>query len=120
MKYSMYEYERTTLVKTSVSFNFVKHWPMRNLFNDEIFPIYGISLTYTAKHHIACFIIVKPGPFGKPRALAKSQNDILLPERSLQKAVSMWRMKSSAELVQATSIMSRKLWYVTHGRCVIT
>ena len=35
--YSMYEYKRTTFVKNFVSFNFVKHWPMRNLFNDEIF-----------------------------------------------------------------------------------
>ena len=23
-----------------MNFNFVKHWPIRNLFNDEIFPIY--------------------------------------------------------------------------------
>jgi len=26
-----------------------------------------IFLTYTAKHHITCFIIMKPRPFGKPR-----------------------------------------------------
>ena len=38
----MYEYKGTTLLKTSISFNFVKHWPIQNLFNDEIFQIYGI------------------------------------------------------------------------------
>ena len=38
----MYKHKRTTLVKTSMSFNFV-HWPIQNLFKDEIFPIYSIS-----------------------------------------------------------------------------
>ena len=54
-----------------------------------------ISLTYAAKYHITCFIIVKPGLFRKPRALARSQNDVFLPERSLRKAVSMRWMKTS-------------------------
>ena len=26
-----------------MSFNFVKHWPIQNLFNDKIFPIYSIG-----------------------------------------------------------------------------
>ena len=38
----MYEYRRAMFLKSSVSFNFVKHWRIRNLFNDEIFPIYGM------------------------------------------------------------------------------
>ena len=71
-----------------------------------------ISLTYAAKYHITCFIIVKPGLFRKPRALARSQNDVFLPERSLRKAVSMRWMKTSADIqrtrgnlvVQAESI----------------
>ena len=28
--------------KTLVSFNFVKHWPIQNLFNDKFFQIYSI------------------------------------------------------------------------------
>ena len=43
----MYEYRKTMLLKTSVSFNFVKHWPIQNLFNDDFFPIYGIQCIYT-------------------------------------------------------------------------
>ena len=55
-----------------------------------------ISLTYAAKYHMElCFIIVKQGQFRKPRALARSQNDVFLPERSLRKAVSMRWMKTS-------------------------
>ena len=33
----------TKELRYSVSFNFVKHWPIQNLFNNKIFPIYGIS-----------------------------------------------------------------------------
>ena len=29
-----------------MSFNFIKHWPIRNLFNDKSFPIYGIIFLY--------------------------------------------------------------------------
>ena len=32
----MYEYKRSTLVKTSMSCNFVKHLPIQNSFNNEI------------------------------------------------------------------------------------
>ena len=42
-KYSMYEYKKSTYIikETFVSFNFVKHWPIRNLFNVKILPING-------------------------------------------------------------------------------
>ena len=48
----MYKYERTTLVKNFREFNFVKLWPIRNLFNDEIFLIYGIreAIVHCNKH----------------------------------------------------------------------
>ena len=37
--------------KNFVSFNFIKHWPIQNLFNDEIFPIYSTLYMSIAEHH---------------------------------------------------------------------
>ena len=30
-------------------FNFIKHWPIQNLFNNKLFPIYGIHQFSTAE-----------------------------------------------------------------------
>ena len=51
----MYEYKRTTLVKYFVSFNFVKHWLTRNLFNDKIFPTYGNMQTIYAYTYLPTY-----------------------------------------------------------------
>ena len=53
----IYKYKRTTLLINFMSFNFVKHWPIRNLFNNKIFPIYGM-ITYAKWNH-CCEIIQK-------------------------------------------------------------
>ena len=36
--------KKVTWNKSLTSFNFVKHWLIQNLFNNRIFPIYGIIL----------------------------------------------------------------------------
>ena len=47
--------QKAILLKISVSFNLGKHWLIQSLFNDKIFPIYGI---YTYVYVCVCICVV--------------------------------------------------------------